>query len=79
LQREVRQGVKGERVSWKESGWAGVLLKNKTMSGREWIGILILSMYTDVSYIYTNSAYTATSRPQDSQPLPPPCLDPPSC
>jgi hypothetical protein len=48
------------------------LLKNKAMSGREWIGILILSMSTDVSYIYTNSTYTGTSRPQHSQPFPPP-------
>jgi len=47
-------------------------IKNKAMSGREWIGILILSMSTDVSYIYTNSTYTGTSRPQHSQPFPPP-------
>jgi len=47
-------------------------IKNKAMSGREWIGILVLSMSTDVAYIYTNSTYTGTSRPQHSQPFPPP-------
>jgi len=52
-----------------ESGDEGI--KNKAMSGREWIGILILSMSTDVSYIYTNSTYTGTSRAQHSQPFPP--------